>query len=117
VSFDALLLDDLQLWRDDETSRDSFNQPVLTPELVDVVRGRVFALSTFEQRQAIEGTRAVVKRWRVALTYSAAIAAVLDERCTIIDDASGVYEVLEVTLARDAIGPHHFELVVEKVSP
>lgn len=112
MSYEALLLDDLQLFGQVEGPRDAFNQPTYTTELVDVVRGRVFSLSTLEQRFSVEGTRAIVKQYRAQLEYRTDV----DERSTIIDDASGVYDVLEVSVARDSMGPHHLELRLEKVS-
>lgn len=119
--FDWLLIDALQLWQSvpvldvgGDPTYDGFNEPITELELVDAVQGRVFALSTFEQRFAVEGTRAIVKRYRAVVEYRADLT--IDERSTIIDDASGVYDVLAVDLARDATGPHHYELQLEKVS-
>lgn len=112
MSYDSLLLDDLQLWRDVETGRDDFNQPEYELQLVDVVRGRVFAQGTLEQRFTPEGTRSTIKAYRITLEHREDV----DESSTIVDDASGVYDVLEVNRARDAAGPHHLELLVEKVS-
>jgi hypothetical protein len=116
VSLDALLVDDLQLWRDTETGRDAFNQPIVSTALVDVALGRVFTLSTIEQRFSVEGTRAIVKQYRAIVEYRAELESVLDERTTIVDDDSGVYDVLEVHPARGFAEPHHFELRLEKVS-
>ena len=112
MTYEALLLDDLQLWRDVETGRDGFNQPTYELELVDVVRGRVFSQSTMEQRFNPEGTRSTIKLYRATLELTDS----LDEATTIVDDSSGVYDVLEVNVARDAAGPHHIEALIEKVS-
>lgn len=112
MSYDALLLDDLQLWRDVKTGEDGFGQPIYELQLVDVARGRVFSQSTIEQRFNPEGSRSTVKLYRISLEPRADV----DESTTIIDDSSGVYDVLEVNRARGATTLHHLELLAEKVS-
>ena len=111
MSYDALLLDDVQLYRDAETGRDGFNQPIFAQVLIGTTRGRLFAQGTLEQAINPEGPRAVVKSHRLSL----ALGYDVDESTTVAIGGKR-YNVLEVNVARDAAGPHHLELLVERAA-
>lgn len=119
MSLSDLTTRDLQLWRNTQPidagtglpQVDSFNQPVFELVLYDVVSGRIVPVSDRVGVQA-EGTRAIVSLYDCILDEPIE----LSERDTVIDDESGVYEVLEAAVADDMTGPHHTELVLEQVT-
>lgn len=109
----------LQVWQsvptldvDDEPTFDSFNQPITElEEEPTVTMGRIDPVSDREGI-SVEGTRAIVSLFDCILDEPLAV----NERDTIIDDESGVYDVLSAQIVDDATGPHHTELILELIT-